>query len=157
MNNYDNPPINPIQPVRAMDLRTVQVPDASWQVRAVIRHANHLPFLCGQGTINYCTAMSTDILDTPFGKRMLARHDMIENLYKEMEQQLPCEAMSEEMLAAMNTSLGFPVDGPHAKDRDYRPYCVRKGCEYMPRMMRVQQGFSCWSCRNLWDLTIQKP
>jgi hypothetical protein len=82
---------------------------------------------------------------------MLARNDMVENLYKKMEEHLPCEPMSDEMLAAMNASLGFK--GEAAKTRDYRPYCVRQGCEYMPRMMRVKEGFMCWSCQNRWNLS----
>lgn len=80
------------------------------------------------------------------------RNDMVENLYKKMEEHLPCEPLSDELLAAMNKSLGFPPEGDRAKDRDYRPYCVREGCEYMPRMMRVREGFMCWSCKGKWDL-----
>lgn len=82
---------------------------------------------------------------------MFARLDMVETLYKKMEINMPCEPMTDEMLAKMNTSLGF--SGEHAKTREYRPYCVKEGCEYMPRMMRVKEGFSCWSCKNKWDLT----
>lgn len=88
---------------------------------------------------------------SPLLERMLARHDMTENLYKKMEEHLPCEPMDDGMLARMNASLGF--SGDHAKTRDYRPYCVRKGCSTMPRMMRDPKGFRCWQCGNVWDLT----
>ncbi len=89
--------------------------------------------------------------EDPTVKRMFAMLDMIENLYKKMEINMPCEPMTDEMLAKMNTSLGFI--GEHAKTREYRPYCVKEGCEYMPRMMRIKEGFACWSCKNKWDLT----
>jgi hypothetical protein len=84
---------------------------------------------------------------SPELERLMARNDMIENLYKKMEDSLPCQPMSDEMLARMCESLGLE------KGRDYRPYCVRQGCEYMPRMFRVKEGFRCWSCNNVWDLT----
>ena len=84
---------------------------------------------------------------------MMARHDMTENLYKKMEEHLPCDPMSDEMLAAMNKSLG--LSGDAAKTRDYRPYCVRDGCKDWPRMMRVKEGFRCWSCHGIWDLSSE--
>jgi len=84
-------------------------------------------------------------------EKMIARYEIAETLYKRMEQNIPCEPMTDEMLAKMNTSLGF--SGEHAKTREYRPYCTKDGCEYMPRMMRVKEGFACWSCKNKWDLT----
>lgn len=87
---------------------------------------------------------------SPALELLLARHDMTENLFRRMEEELPCEPMDDAMLARMNQSLGF--SGAHAKDRDYRPYCVRQHCEYMPRMFRVAEGFRCWSCNNVWDL-----
>lgn len=87
---------------------------------------------------------------SPLLERMLARHDLTENLCWTLEEELPCEPMDEAMLARMNQALGF--SGLHAKPRGYRPYCVREGCEYMPRMFRVAEGFRCWSCNNVWDL-----
>lgn len=91
--------------------------------------------------------------ENAFFESMIRRNDLVENFYKKMEENLPCDPMSDEMLTAMNTSLGFK--GPHAKDRTYRPYCVRRECKMMPRMMRVKEGFRCWSCHNVWDLTVK--
>ena len=84
---------------------------------------------------------------------LLARHDITENLYRRMEEHLPCEPMDDGMLERMNKSLGF---SSHPKDRDYRPYCVHPKCNRMPRMMRCKEGFRCWNCGNVWDLTLNK-
>jgi len=101
-------------------------------------------------------ASATDVGKSLIMERMFAqlqaRNDMVETLYKNMEAHLPCDPLTDEQLAAMNWSMGFPTEGPHAKDRDYRPYCCREGCEYNPRMMRIRDGFHCWSCKGKWDL-----
>ena len=79
-----------------------------------------------------------------------------EELYKKMEENLPCPPMSDEMLAKMNKAMGFAGEKgqPFAKkDRTYRPYCGHPKCKKMPRMMRVEKGFQCWSCHHVWDLT----
>ncbi len=80
------------------------------------------------------------------------RLERVEHLYKKMEEHCPCDPLTDEQLAEVNRALGFPVIGPHAKTRDYRPYCVRPGCPDMPRMMRIQGGFKCWSCLGEWKL-----
>lgn len=90
-------------------------------------------------------AITTD----PAMRRLIVEGDMNEHLYLKMEGHLPCPPMSDEMLARMNKAMNFE----HApKDRDYRPYCLAEGCKRMPRMMRVKEGFKCWSCFSVWDL-----
>ncbi len=80
-------------------------------------------------------------------ERLTARTEAIEKGFEKFEEHLPCDPMDDAMLDRMNSSLGLD------KDRSYRPYCVRQGCELMPRMFRVREGFRCWCCNNVWDLT----
>lgn len=94
------------------------------------------------------------VLDTticsPLINRLVAEQEMTENLYKKMEEVMPCESMSDGMLERMNKSLGF--SGESSKQRDYRPYCGNEKCKRMPRMMRVKEGFQCWECHDTWNL-----
>lgn len=89
--------------------------------------------------------------NSPFLAELVVDLHEVEHFYKAMEEGMPCEPMSDAMLTSMNRSLGFKGDA--AKDRDYRPYCVREGCKRMPRMFRVPQGFMCWYCTGIWDLS----
>ncbi len=93
-----------------------------------------------------------ELMKNPAIRAVVLHSQMSEGHYKELEKWLPVPPMSDEMLAFMNERMGF-ADAP--KDRDYRPYCCREGCEYMPRMMRVHQGFMCWSCKSVWDIEKQ--
>lgn len=83
---------------------------------------------------------------------MEIRLDRVENLYKKMEEHCPCDPLTDAQMEEVNRHLGFPTMGPHAKTRDYRPYCIQNGCRDMPRMMRIRDGFKCWSCFHEWKL-----
>lgn len=97
------------------------------------------------------------LIDTPFGQHLLARTEMVEGLYKRMELELPAPPLTDVQIGWMNDSLGFKAGASNYKGHDYRPYCVRENCEYMPRMMRIKDGFSCWSCRSQWILNPPHP
>ena len=85
---------------------------------------------------------------------LMLRSDHNEHGYLKFEDILPCDPMTDEMLARMNAAMGF--SGDSAKDRDYRPYCGADKCREMPRMFRVREGFRCPACRHVWDLTEEK-
>lgn len=95
--------------------------------------------------------MSTLDLNNPVIAACIVRGELSETLYRRLEEALPCAPLTDEQLARMNKSLGFAGTG--AKGHDYRPYCCRDGCDYMPRMMRIPNGFQCWDCKGIWDLT----
>ena len=84
---------------------------------------------------------------------LVARGRLIETHYKSLEAEDPTlQPLSDEQIAAMNKHLHFEPGADNYKGQDYRPYCIRKGCEYMPRMFRITDGFRCWSCGNEWIL-----
>lgn len=80
---------------------------------------------------------------------LICRGYVVDEFYKSLEKLCPCPPMGDDMLARMNLGLGFV---PGTKGRDYRPYCVSVGCDVMPRMVRVPEGFRCWHCGGVWDL-----
>lgn len=83
----------------------------------------------------------------------LARHRLVEEHYKELEEIDPPAPLTDGQIAEMNRSLGFKPGATNYKGQDYRPYCVRQRCEFMPRMYRVEDGFRCWCCGGHWDLS----
>jgi len=84
---------------------------------------------------------------------LLARARLVEGYYKTLEEADPTlQPLREEQIATMNERLGFKAGDDNYKGQDYRPYCIREKCDYMPRMYRIADGFRCWSCGNRWIL-----
>lgn len=72
-------------------------------------------------------------------KMMLARTMYMEEGYKKLEDGYE---MTDEQLKEMNEGLHLE------KDKNYRPYCLKDGCDTMPRMALKEFGFQCPSCYN---------
>lgn len=87
---------------------------------------------------------------SPLVASTIARLEMSETFYRQLEEMFPGAPMTDEQVATMNHNLGHP------KDASYRPYCTRNGCRDMPRMYRVEQGFKCWSCQNVIGFDLRR-
>ena len=82
-----------------------------------------------------------------FFATLMQRTIAVESKYKEHEDGY---VMTDAELHQLNQSLGLK------KDKTYRPYCVGKSCEMMPRMALTKKGFHCWSCGNVIDFNLRK-
>jgi len=80
-------------------------------------------------------------------QNLIQRSIQIETKYKEHEDGY---VMTYTELQQLNQSLGME------KDKSYRPYCIGKTCEMMPRMALTTEGFFCWSCGNVINFNLRK-
>lgn len=92
-------------------------------------------------------------MDKSFMERMIARGVETERGYLEIEAKNPVPPLDSRQIAVMNEKLRFELGQPNSKGHDYRPYCVRDYCSRMPRMHRIKDGFRCWACGGVWDLS----